>query len=81
MRDGAAELGLQWTQNSLPHLQAWRNKPTPDQFWVGMTAFVAIGIRDRLLIPQVLFICGPREQVQTPSLIPLFSSGLTSSLW
>ena len=26
--------------------------------------------RDRLLIPQVLIFCGPRKQVQTPSLPP-----------
>ena len=28
-------------------------------------------VRDRLEIPQVLFICGPRKQVQTPPLPPL----------
>ena len=27
-------------------------------------------LRDRLLIPQVLIFCGPRKQVQTPSLPP-----------
>ena len=32
---------------------------------------VRFSIRDRLEIPQVLFICGPRKQVQTPPIPPL----------